>query len=293
MLVGQSHKHAAAEGQSTRDGHDPPRKIKKNLVWNGDATRQNKRNTKAIYAGEGKAGGRYIPVLRWIRPWVPVAGCHDLPFHTDNACSDQSRILKKRTPHKATSSQVPSGIQGESPAGATGAKIPEKWELEGQPPQDEQFWLADRERCPQFYRGMSRRRRALSKTCNQQCTERLYFNRQGQLGMLTRRINYANEMSLYMQRLTQHDVFCTCCMWWFSRILLQLRSSGRGSRWTSAFDRILRISLTLTIWQTYGSTSCKRSAAPISLSWTASLINTGANKSSNNARPSAKTSSAF
>jgi len=43
----------------------------------------------------------------------------------------------------------------------------------------------------------------------------------------------------------------TCRMWWFSKILLQLRSSGRGSCWTSAFDRILRISLTLTIWQTH------------------------------------------
>jgi len=39
------------------------------------------------YAGkrEGKAGGRYIPILRWIRSWIPVERCHDFPFHTDNA----------------------------------------------------------------------------------------------------------------------------------------------------------------------------------------------------------------
>jgi len=85
----------------------------------------------------------------------------------------------------------------------------------------------------------------------------------------------------------------TCRMWWFSKILLQLRSSGRGSRWTSACDRILRISLALTIWQTqqYNRTNL----ACTSLNCIAASLTLASNNYSQQllSYPAAKISSAF
>lgn len=67
---------------------------------------------------------------------------------------------------------------------------------------------------------------------------------------ITAAVYFGNGLHNDCCKAADNDYSLTCRMWWFSRILLQLRSSGKGSRCTSAFDRIFLISLTLTIWQT-------------------------------------------